>query len=392
MSASRSATITVTWVPNPALQSDPAPTASVNVFASAGAGGPIGSSASADDGFGDQEVSDPGRVPVEEDSTGTHLIPVTNGSATVTVNETASCTGSSASPEVFGAGLNGVSITVDARTVSISTSLGQTNIKPTTAPDSGWFAAVPVADATTGNPVYVDTEAPAPPTLITAPSVSIGYGAGVTGTWGSNSSYLWSFSASGYSTNGTFDPGAIATVTNQYTSPATTGGSQEHAYIHLTDSNDGANATSNLYVRFHNQWEDFQPYTTPYIVENQTFAYPTGVENNGSTPITPSFTATISDTVSLSLGLQGGFSAANLASFGVSYTATDAVSSSGATTAPGPTLQPGFESTPELFCSWNRNIYMVDEYGSSGYMGTIEQLVDVLPVTQNLGWSTPQLF
>jgi hypothetical protein len=197
---------------------------------------------------------------------------------------------------------------------------------------------------------------------------------------------------SGYSTNGTFNPGSIAGIPITYFASNASPNSQDHVYIHLTDFADGTNGTGNLYVRFHNQWDDFQPFTTPFAVETATYDYPSGVQNNGSTPITPSFTETISNTVSLALTLQGGFTVANLASFGVSYTATDAVSSSGAITAPGPTLQPGYESTPELICSWNRNYYMVDEYGTSGYMGTIEQSVDVLPVTQNLGWSPPQAF
>jgi len=33
--------------------------------------------------------------------------------------------------------------------------------------------------------------------------------------------------------------------------------------------------------------------------------------------------------------------------------------------APGPMLQPGYESTPELCCYWDRNNYIVDEYAAA---------------------------
>jgi len=266
VSASRSATITVTWVPNPALQSDPAPTASVNVFASAGAGGPIGSSASADDGFGDQEVSDPGRVPVEEDSTGTHLIPVTNGSATVTVNETASCTGSSASPEVFGAGLNGVSITVDSRTVAINSGLGSTYHKDPVSPDpahpTGRILNVP----------YSSTSELHEDTLYNSETSNGYYNAVVTGPWGASSSFLWhsvlgvpetAFPFSSGSGTFTLPGDPILTYSVDYsddggvTAPAYDATVQDHVYLHLTDSVDGANATANDYVTFHNAAENW---------------------------------------------------------------------------------------------------------------------------------------
>ena len=377
--------VTGTWILDyPGDTSQPLPSMLVTANNEAVSASPTGQSSGSvtvSDGEGDSQVNstvtNPPNTVLSGVSSGKHLVPVTNGAVTIMVTMTATGSGTAGA-----GGGGGVTIAPDPRTVSISTSLPQTSSKPTTVTGS-WTNAVPVANLTTGNPIYVDTVDPIP-----APEITIGYSASAAGTWANYSSYLWNFSISGYSTNGLFNPVAIPGVTNQYTYPTANTGTQEHAYIHLTDATDGANATGNLYVRFHNQWEDFIPDVTN-LTTQETYIIPgVGVQNNGSTPITPSFTQTISGTVNFQAALNGGFTLTNLGTLGITFTPSTSVSSSGATTVPGPTIQPGYYSTPDLYCYYKRDNCVVDEYGTAGYLGTLAESYDnPTPMTLTIGWT-----
>jgi len=395
-------TVTGTWTPSftgdtstPPATTNFLETANTQATAESGwYGGPSGSmqpaTASGDDGLGDTAtVSDSTVSDVTmyiSTGTGKHLVQESGNTFTITVTIKDTATGS-----MMVYGQAALDVAVDTRNVSIGNNLGPTSSKPTTVTGS-WTNAVPVVNPTTGNPTYADTMAPAPPTLVTSPTVSINYTASPIGSWGANSSYLWNFSISGYSVGAMFNPGVISSVDNVYTSATASAGAQEHAYIHLTDSVDGANATGNLYVRFHNQWEDFIPDVTNPTTQETYIIAGVGVQNNGSTPITPSFTETLSGTVSLQTAFSGGFTLTDLGNLGISFTPSISVSSSSATTVPGPSIPPGYYSTPDLYCYYKRDNYVVDGYGTTGYLGTFGESFDnPTPMTLTIGWTAVAL-
>lgn len=127
--ATLSATITATWVPDPSLASDPAPSPiSMKITSSTSSDGVYGGTLyygnSANDGFSDP-VNSTGV------SQGIHLIPVTGSTFTISVSLSASYTSPASSSGISTATavINGLSIAPDTRTVAISSYLGQTTYK-----------------------------------------------------------------------------------------------------------------------------------------------------------------------------------------------------------------------------------------------------------------------
>lgn len=163
----------------------------------------------------------------------------------------------------------------DDRAVAISSSLGQTNHKSTTRFGTDGVALpdpdVPEADgitlySNTVQPFRADGAANVPPEII--------YHANVSGPWLSNSSYHWNTSLpaiGAYTKPGTY-PDGIFTVPNdppadyiaEYSKSDSVVGKQEHAFIRLVDSNDGANATANYYVNFHASFENWNKFGNSY--------------------------------------------------------------------------------------------------------------------------------
>jgi hypothetical protein len=231
---------------------------------SAGVGGlnPTSSNYSASDGLEDPEVTftPPGaNYVVSDGSWGKHLVQKTapDGSGPGYV---LSLDPISMSTTGTGGGISGslsLSATVDSRAVSISSNLGQTYKRPTAQPAGGWTQAVPILDQPQPEYEYADTVAPDASSLFIHPTVDISYSASPIGNWSTNSSYLWNFMISGYSTNGTFQPGSIGGVSNTYINAPTGPGTQEAAIIHLTDAGDGAEATYYYYVNFHAPFENW---------------------------------------------------------------------------------------------------------------------------------------
>lgn len=125
-SATLSATVTGTWVPNPALPSDPPPSnQSVKIVAQAsanGMSGPATSVASADNGLGNAAVTSPqnnGSLSVV--SQGTKLQQINGTSFTVSLSLSASCidNGTPTANSMATVGISSVVLSIDNRSVKI---------------------------------------------------------------------------------------------------------------------------------------------------------------------------------------------------------------------------------------------------------------------------------
>jgi len=226
----------------------------------------------------------------------------------------------------------------------------------------------------------------------------IGTGGGVTSTgsystgWGPSSTNHWAESITGVaganSTNsGTFNPQALNSL--DWTEPYTP--SQAHIFLSAYDSADGAEATANYYVNFHNQWEGWTSNPAASPTENDfIIAAPSGVVNTTNAPIVPTFSPTISGSVTMGVNLTGGLAIGELGELGVQFQPSVNVTGSAGYSIPGPTLQPGWGATAELFCYWYTDYYLADEYGGAGYIATYSQALDnPLSVQTYLGWSQP---
>ena len=258
-------TVTGTWV-----GTGPAPTSvsllesnSASYGGSCSAGGKMTSNHPvADDGLKDPVVSSNIGSGV---SSGKHLITVPVNGNTWTFTRTMSAgshfkatfpagQGGSMSG---GAGFGPYTVGVDSRSVMISSSLGQTSHKSTTHFDVNGIALpdpdVPTSDGTT-NATSVKPD----------PSIdeSITYYATPVGPWAASSAYLWNIvEGSPYvsSNSGTFTmPGDPPYSYVAIYSLASTKAGREHVYVHLTDAGDGANATNNYYIGWHDPGENWK--------------------------------------------------------------------------------------------------------------------------------------
>jgi len=239
-----SVTAKLTWKPDsPADTSQPPPTVNVLETGYAGSSEHISSGGNASDGLGDSMIGDMAC------SSGSHLqyLTVPAGQTSVTL-ASRSLSASWHSPPLgsYDTGSPGMSMSytvqIDSREVSISSSIDPTYHK----------------DSVSNQPVQ---NQPAPDGTMNADSVQLGdvsnaaitYFANPVGSWAANSSYHWYSALTGYSGAGTFtlpsDPpyGLDVPYGNNVNFA-----NQEHINLHCTDAGDGASATANYYVNWHN--------------------------------------------------------------------------------------------------------------------------------------------
>ncbi len=289
--------------------------------------GAFSGSCTADDGLGDQAVvSGPTSLEWNDGwdasldrrskSSGTHLVQKDGSSGTITFTFNVSAhgdgsltrppqtTSNQAPPTMEGGGGTEawpVSVQEDSRGLTISSSLGQTYHMSQTNFDSNGFALpdpdTPDSDGTVhansikpaGTP-WATSQDPAP-FIITE---GITYHANVIGTWASGSSYQWHVdqaplggSVPGYGSAGFgSDSGTLtmpgdppydynATYETEYDfghSIVAQVTGQEHAYIHLTDANDGADATANYYIQWHDPVENWRLWKTGDVEDPEVFS------------------------------------------------------------------------------------------------------------------------
>jgi len=254
------------------------------------AGAPFGPPA--DDGFGD-----PGNGNGENCSAGMHLVKVANPDHKATVKTrpyslSAICGSSGYTTWVtFQASID----TSDTpRDVTITSSIDPTYHRET---DSS------------GKPSKKENTPDAAGT-VTADSVNLWpsslprilYTAVPTGSWDPNSSYHWYSAATGNFDAGTFAPPPFPVVY-----PPIAISNQEHVNLHCIDASDGASATANYYVNWHNPIEGWV--RTSMISNPLPTGGPTGTNNIGDWQVYGSFpnnnpTGTPPNTTSCAVGNQ----------------------------------------------------------------------------------------
>ena len=230
--------------------------------ATAGGGGAAPGTATASDAFGDPTLFYRGGEVAQ--SSGGRLIQKDSSSGVISLSGTISASGDTV-PLPNGA-FQGQCIAngyygwdFDTRAVTITSSLGQTAHKSTTHVDSNGIALpdldVPDADGTT-NATTVKPD----PTV----DELIAYKATPIGAWAANSAYFWHIvQGNPYVSlpGGTFT--LPSDLPNNYSAlyslaSTKTGDGREHVYIHLTSASDGANATNNYYISWHDAGENWQ--------------------------------------------------------------------------------------------------------------------------------------
>lgn len=247
VSEAGSITATFTWVPSSAGDVPSGTALNVLEFAVA-----VGSDASSN-GFGDPIVSSNG----SPQSQGRHLISVpivsSNGQFTATLPaRTLSASSSATDTDYYGFPNHtyldayvDYNATQNSRAVTITSSMDPTYHK----------------DPTTNQPVQ---NQPAPDGTINAdivqlgdvPGAAITYLANPVGSWAANSSYHWYSASTDHSGAGTFtspsDPpyGLDVPYGNNVNFA-----NQEHINLHCIDAGDGASATANYYVNWHNDFD-----------------------------------------------------------------------------------------------------------------------------------------
>ncbi len=231
------------------------------------------SQSNANDGYGDLKKSVPPTFPLglEYTSTAPHLMKVSvqNGIAVVTIPVvSASIVGSfipgmevpNESGEIYAqASLN---IAYDTRQLSISSSVSPTWHK---GPNGAAVENIPASDGTlsddTVQPLST-TDANGNITTI-IPDLTAVYSGSYFGSWYQYSGYHWYSSMKTDSGSGTFNPYMIGTLSETYTSndfptPSSTPNDKtEHIFLSGIDSKDGARATANYYLKFHQPFENY---------------------------------------------------------------------------------------------------------------------------------------
>jgi hypothetical protein len=151
-----------------------------------------------------------------------------------------------------------------------------------------------------------------------------------------------------------------------------------------TDASNGFTANAQYILTVHDQWENIQLESSEPM---------SSLEQGALGAIGPLASAnwneTVSGSASLSANFTGGFSAAQLATFGISVGTSSTYTvgaSQGVTSEPIPA---GYISYPYLEAFWTRNYYLVENYVPAGPNGTFTQAIDVGPTTWGMGWTTP---
>ncbi len=153
---------------------------------------------------------------------------------------------------------------VNPRLVTITSSIDPTYHKGSAITDNGSPQPMPDVPDARGT-INANTLKPTSHSLFASDGVSpdITYYAHPAGSWAADSSYLWHIVEGDGLTNppsGTFtmpgDP-PYSEGTGYYLDSIA--GGPEHVYIHLTDAADGANATANYYVNWHDPVEKWHP-------------------------------------------------------------------------------------------------------------------------------------
>jgi len=152
----------------------------------------------------------------------------------------------------------------DTRSISISSALGQTYYKDpvTILPDPNIALDGVLTDDTVVNQPITTTvigvDGPVTSTYTPTIQVNGSYG----GDWGLLSSYHWNESIEGQNSSGVFNPLGI----DSFAIPTDTSlvgnanplGKPDHIFLSAYDSYDGAEATGNYYINFHNPLENLR--------------------------------------------------------------------------------------------------------------------------------------
>ncbi len=256
-----------------------------------GVEGATGGGVTVDDGAGDQPVSSSTPIyydgvviqDTEQDvADGRHLL--TGSGATITLPTRTMVV-------TFSGGASGTvglcyAVEIDSRAVSISSSFDPTTCKGP--------SGTPIQNGVDSNgAMYADTYEPQDFSITYVANCSSGW------FWTDNrdSYFLWYSSLNGYSDTGGFNPNGIDIFVCGYnngedygTGPYAT----DHVYIHLTDSNDGANETADYYMRLHNEFENIQPTSNPGTQVDGPWQRVTGYAQQGPATGTISIPITLS--------------------------------------------------------------------------------------------------
>ena len=336
------------------------------------------------DGLGDGMVSQP--LPEGYSASGTHLVqkaaPSGAGPGTLLSLDAVTLTASGTN------GFAGLSLsgTVDSRAVSISCPMvdGTNGSCYKSPPITGQLIYnVRQSDGT----MRGDTVKPPSSAVRSGGSESLTYQANVGGTWNADSSFLWNSSLTSNNISGTFslpeDP--VSAFTTAYPSTSFTYGSsaspgEDHVYLHLTAYNDGANATSNYYMYFHDQWE---PANWP--ADGGTYKVMGPDPEAPSWPVyawqAPSPATTIS--YPSGMGVNFSYQEPGFESYdgGLDLGIDPVTAHFGATYKPGPEITQTAVLTPNPALGYNQMTWAVyrenvsrtkghlDEYGTNGYIG-----------------------
>ena len=260
-------TATLTWVPTNGdaptgttltVCEDGSVLAAYDYYPYSFADGPF--DGTADDGLGDPAVQITGEALDGKTSSGKHLLTLpivaSGGTYTVTLPTRTLTASGSISDTSDNAGFPNhnyldafinYDVVQDSRTVTITSSIDPSYHKDTVT--SQPVENQPASDGT----MNADSVQ-----LGDVPGAAIAYFANPVGSWAANSSYHWYSTLTGYSGAGTFtlpsDPpyGLDVPYGNNVNFA-----NQEHINLHCIDAGDGASATANYYVNWHNDFDDW---------------------------------------------------------------------------------------------------------------------------------------
>jgi hypothetical protein len=338
----------------------------------------------ASDGLNDAPTTGIG----SEASQGSHVIRANSSSGTITESVTIDADANSAGQPVnCQAGGNptgdgpGFSWDIDTRLAMITSSLEPTNHKefnagnqpiivPDTRDSDGTMTAnTCIPDVGTSNEVIFSGHA--------------------LGNWSPNSSYLMHCdcddppggSDSAYTVSGNFtmpdDP--LCSLSDTYDA-----GFPVHTYLHLTDATDGFQATTNYYVSFHPQYDQWQHATVfdrhPYSLTggfndpHPDWTYLDLISNGGSSPLSQTFTGsvTISITESGTIGSQQTLNVAGHLAFQANES-INVGSTVSYTYSQSTTLTSGAHKDTQFYAAMsyeNRSGGLCDTYDVHGYEGS----------------------
>lgn len=400
---------TLTWVPatGHALQSDP-PSEPVYIIenASASEAANWGGSGSAptgqgavDDGLGDTSVVNGTGLNVS----GKHLVAADGSSGTIVLSDTLSAVAPTSTftpypPPGYGGGTwnwtscsctvgfsvavdtNSRAVTVSCPTVDTSYNGGSTYRSP--ALTGSVITNVRQADGT----LRGDT--------VNYPGFSnggiiLGYTATTFGSWSAGSTYHWYSSLTGNSASGLWPNIAEFSLGEPFGSGVST---IDHIFISLYDSGDGAEATGNYYMNFHNHYEpsswplDQPPYkvmgadpdAASFATTPPTYPWQIATDENGN--VVPPLVGPQGSNAVITFGgskTQGGHVDGALgvgkddvsAQFGVGYDWSKSTDWS-ITINPTPAVGIGLQTWAVCRPSVNRSKGHLDIYGTHGYTGT----------------------